>query len=399
MKKYQMNYVRIVTLLACFFIHQVINAQWTQLRGPMRDGFSPETKLLKNWPANGPKLLWSSDTIGDGFSSAIIHNKVIYITGNRDTIQLLTAIDLNGKVIWQKEFGKGNNIECNTPTIYRDKIYTIIAPSDICCIDSKTGEMDWKISMINKFGGVSKNKGLFAESPLVVEDKVIITPCGKNTTLVALNRITGETIWMSESIADTNAYASPVLVQNKNRQLIVTRTKNYMLAVDLNDGKIVWKEKAPTESYIILPDSNQVYFPNCKMLEISADMSSIETQWNDTLVLKYYGGAVKLGNRIFSTYQIDSGIFSLDWETGEQQVVNKGIRGANLLAADGMIYSYEDKRGRVSLLKPTEDNIEIVGSFKVELGRGAHLAHMSIGEGMLFVRHGNALMTYDIKQR
>ena len=75
-----------------------------------------------------------------------------------------------------------------------------------------------------------------------------------------------------------------------------------------------------------------------------------------------------------------------------------GIRGANLLAADGMIYSYEDKRGRVSLLKPTDNNIDIVGSFKVKLGKGPHLAHMSIGNGILFVRHGDALMAYDIKR-
>jgi hypothetical protein len=95
-------------------------------------------------------------------------------------------------------------------------------------------------------------------------------------------------------------------------------------------------------------------------------------------------------------YSIQS-IASLDWETGKKQVFASEIRGANLLAADGMIYSYESN-GVVSLLKPMDNNIDIAGSFKVKLGTGPNLAHLSTGNGILFIRHGKTLMAYDIKQ-
>ena len=83
---------RLITLvlsLALFNSHMF--AQWPQWRGPMRDGFSNETNLLKSWPAEGPKLLWSSDIIGDGYSSAIIQDNVIYVTGQRDSVEVISA--------------------------------------------------------------------------------------------------------------------------------------------------------------------------------------------------------------------------------------------------------------------------------------------------------------------
>jgi len=71
----------------------------------MRDGVSKEVNLLKVWPAEGPKLVWSVDTVGDGFSSTAIQDQMVYTTGKRDSVEILTALDLKGNVIWQKVFG------------------------------------------------------------------------------------------------------------------------------------------------------------------------------------------------------------------------------------------------------------------------------------------------------
>ena len=408
MKEYQIYYVRKVAIIACLIINQFIYAQWPQWRGPMRDGSSVETNLLKVWPADGPKLLWSSNIIGDGFSTAIIQDNVIFVTGKRDSIEVISAVDLKGRLIWQKEVGKASSKndwgESSTPALYKGKLYAVTIPGEIYCVDSKTGLLNWKISIPNKFGGISNSNFVnkfFSESPLVVDDKVIITPGGKNTTLVALNSATGETIWTSESLDDESTYSSPVLVQNTDKKLIVTNTKNYLLAVDLSSGKIVWKEMIfSTVGSIPVQVNKQVYFSSydygSKMLNISDDLTSFHFQWSDTLRNALWGGAVKLGNRIYRTNGNGEGIYGLDWEKGKQLFFNKGIGEANLLAADGMIYSYE-VMGRVSLLKPTDNNIKIVSAFKVKLGNGPNLAHMSIGNGILFIRHGNALMAYDIK--
>jgi hypothetical protein len=134
------------------------------------------------------------------------------------------------------------------------------------------------------------------------------------------------------------------------------------------------------------------------MLGISEDLSSFHFLWSDTLRNAQWGGAVKLDNRIYRTNGTGKGgLYGFDWDKGRMLFLNKGIGEANLLAADGMIYSY-DQNGRVSLIKPTENNIQIVGTFKIKNG-GLNLAHMSLGNGILFIRNGSVLMAYDVKRR
>jgi outer membrane protein assembly factor BamB len=390
--------------LACLITLQTATAQWPQWRGPNRDGFCAETNLLKTWPAEGPKLLWATDSIiGDGFSSAIIQDKTIYTTGKKDSIEVISALDLNGNLLWQKEFGKAIKADWpesrSTPTFYKNKLYALTNTGDMSCLDAKTGALVWKINLRDKFEGVSTFNG-FGESPLVVDDKVVLSPCGKKTTLVALNSANGETLWTSESVADTNNYVSPVLIESKDKKLVVTSVKKNMVAVDLYTGKIVWKKEAYS-ALVPLPDKKQIYFSSFmggKMVRLNEDLSGADVQWTDTMKASYMGGSVRLGNQIFSTFDNNkSGIFSLNWETGTMISLNKEIKPASLLAADGMIYSYEDRSGKISLLKPNDNSIDLVSSFKVMKGKGPNLAHMSVANGMLFVRHGKHLVAYDIK--
>jgi outer membrane protein assembly factor BamB len=407
MKNINKHSLRLTALVAYLFINQMVYAQWPQWRGPMRDGSSTETNLLKTWPAEGPRLLWSSDTIGEGYGSAIIQDQIIYVAGTKDSSEVITAIDLNGKLLWQKSYGKalkdseGWVAQGSTPTWYKNRLYAFAASGDFACMNSASGEIDWTISIPGKFEGAVGSKIMFCESPLVADDKVILTPCGKNAGLIALNSFSGETIWASECIADTGNFVSPVLIQGKEKKLVVTSTQNYYVAFDFNTGKICWKERG-TSTYIPLPGSKQVYFTSLqdggKMLNISDDLSSFNFTWCDSVKINLMGGAVRLGNRIYGTFNNRKGIPCIDWETGRKQVFVNEIRGANLLAADGMIYSYEGGNGVVSLLKPSENNMEVAGSFKVQKGNGPNLAHLSIGNGILFIRHGKVLMAYDIRQ-
>ena len=249
MKSYSSFYYRIAIISLCLF--PVINtfAQWPQWCGPMRDGIRKEVNLLNIWPAEGPRLIWSSDAVGDGFSSTAIQNKMVYTTGKRDSVEILTALDLKGNVKWQKVFGRASQEKDwpqsrSTPTVYKNKVYAITVYGDIACFDSKSGNIDWKMAAFEKFGskGYNAPAGGIAESPLVIDDKMIITPCGDNTTMVALNRLTGKTIWISESIHDSTGFTSPVLFPVYNKKTIFTSTQKNDLIVDYNTVKIIWMD-------------------------------------------------------------------------------------------------------------------------------------------------------------
>ena len=77
--------------------------------GPNRDGIYHEKNLLKQWPENGPEMLWSFEGLGFGHSSVAVANNKVYVTGIKDTISsdgTLYTFDMYGKLIWQKVYGK-----------------------------------------------------------------------------------------------------------------------------------------------------------------------------------------------------------------------------------------------------------------------------------------------------
>jgi outer membrane protein assembly factor BamB len=331
-------------------------AQWPQWRGPMRDGISKEVNLLKTWPVDGPRLVWSADGLGDGFSSAAIQGKMVFTTGKRDSVEVLTALDLEGKVKWQKVFGRASldkdwpQSRC-TPTVYKNKVYAFTALGDIACFDSKSGIIDWKMTAFEKFGGNTLQGGT-AESPLLIDDKLIITPCGDKTTMVALNRLTGKTIWTSESIHDTAAFTSPVLFTVNNKKVIFTSTEKNDLIIDYNNGKIIWKDKA-ISGYIPLVNNNQVYHTGAykqggTLCSWNSELSERTVLWTDTVSANVIGGAVLYKDKIFVSGN-SRGIVCIDYKTGAILSHYDRISYCNLMVADGMLYCFEDRSGKVFL--------------------------------------------------
>ncbi|MCK5277630.1 MAG: PQQ-like beta-propeller repeat protein, partial [Cyclobacteriaceae bacterium] len=219
--------------------------QISQWRGDNRSGVYQEENLLDRWPENGPDLIWSIDGIGEGYSSASVSEEAMYLTGLIDTLEYVTALDLDGKQLWQTEFGPGWNTNFNasrsTPTLVGDHVFVIGGQGHIACLNRETGAIIWNMDAYNKFEGEWDIWGV-AESPLYHDGKIFYTPCGEKTTMVALDANSGKTIWESTSLPDSSAYVSPVLINHGERELIVTVTSNYIIALDPEDGKIVWKK-------------------------------------------------------------------------------------------------------------------------------------------------------------
>src|SRR5450759_3708631 len=108
---------------------QLCNAQEiSEWREKNRTGVSSETGLLKSWPANGPTLLWTNLELPKGYSSVSFGNNSMFITGNKDTLDILVALDMNGKILWQTVMGRAWNESTPesraTPSVEGNKVYT-----------------------------------------------------------------------------------------------------------------------------------------------------------------------------------------------------------------------------------------------------------------------------------
>jgi outer membrane protein assembly factor BamB len=185
---------------------QFCNAQQiSEWREENRTGISAETGLLKSWPVNGPTLLWSNTDLPKGYSSSSFGNNTMYTTGTKGAEDILIALDMNGKILWQTVMGRAWTESFPdsraTPTVEGTKVYTTSGYGDIACIDGITGKIIWtyKASEMNK--GTYGNWGI-AESLLIDGEKLYFSPGGPETMTIALNKATGDIIWKSASLND-----------------------------------------------------------------------------------------------------------------------------------------------------------------------------------------------------
>ncbi len=386
-------------------------AQW---RGINRDGKYSEKGLLNEWPESGPKLLWETDTIGNGYSSPVLYNNTLYINGESDSVSCLFAFDLKGNLLWKTpngpeftgvEYSAGFPGSRSTPTIYDGYAYISSGLGRIACVDIKTGKEVWSKHMVDDLGGERSYFG-YCESLLVDGDVLFCLPGGKESNVVCLNRYKGNSVWTSKALADNVAFTSPILIKLAERNVFVTMSKNHLFALDASNGELLWA--MPEDSikfegaYCNTPLFENGYLYNVSgvekgsgtyKLKLAPDGKSYSVEWNNKRVRNEMGGFIKLGDSLYVASD-DKKLKLLDANTGLVLDSLKNIRG-NIIFADDKLYCYSDN-GNVDLIRLVEGKLSSVSKFKIDKGTREHLAHIVIHKGVLYVRHGKVLQAYKI---
>ncbi len=229
----------ILTMVSCTKRNEL--SQW---RGPDRDGKYPQTGLLKEWPDAGPPMLWSFEGLGAGHGSVSIAGDRLFVLGMPDTMGVIYSFDLQGNLIWQKEYGlewyRNYTGPRSTPTIIDGLLYFVSGQGVAFCMETKTGEIRWSVDMFEQFGAQETKWGI-AESPLLDGNRIILTPGGKEHNVLALDRFTGETIWSSKGNGDQSSYCSPILAEHNNTRLVITMTSESVLGIDAENGNTLWR--------------------------------------------------------------------------------------------------------------------------------------------------------------
>ena len=384
-------------------------ADWPQWRGPNRDGKSQETALMKRWPAQGPVQRWIYRGLGEGFGSVAVADGLVYVAGMTRGTGVLTAIGLDGRRRWRKEYGPewtgGPPGVRTTPTVDSGRVYVMSGRGRLACFDAKTGDEKWAVDAVQRFRGRVPSWGM-AESVLVVGANVICTPGGPGASVVALEKGSGELVWQTKDLSQKSAYCSPILVRRGNRQLIVTMVHDYIVGLDAATGGLLWRRKHKTsyDVHAVSPLSidghvyaTSGYGTGGVLLELSDDGRTVTPKWHDGTLDNHHGGVVRVDGVICgSTYK--GRWVCLNVKTGKPEWQGRGVRKGSVIYADGMLYCYGEG-GTVALAKPSAQGLRVVSRFRVREGKKQHWAHPAISDGRLYIRHGDVLMAYDIKQR
>jgi hypothetical protein len=387
-------------------------------RGPGRTGIYNETGLLKSWPAGGPALLWETTGIGMGYSSATVTNDAIYITGIHGDKDVLTAFTQDGKKLWDLEYGRMSTVSSSpesrcTPTFYNNKIFVVSGSGELSCV-STDGKILWSIDYYTKYHATVPRFGI-SESPLVVDNKVIVTPGGNIAAMVAFNVNDGKVVWETPSLSEGSQYVNPLFIEDKGMKVIVTVTPTYIIGVKAADGKILWKfyfgsvnaDQKGGKNYIHTPiyKDGFIFMANgygqtSAKIKISFDEKDPELIWKNPDINPHVGGMVLVGNYIYSSTHDNNSKgrwICVDWTTGKTMWITDWNNKGSIIADDGLLYIYEEKAGNVALVRPDSEKLDIISSFQVRKGSGPFWAHPVINKGRLFLRHGDYMAVYSIK--
>ena len=389
---------------------------WPQLNGPTRDNVSTEAGLLQEWPEGGPDLLWARPGFGEGFSSVEVVDETIYTAGKVGDDMLIFALDLSGAVRWKSANGPAwaggyPGTRC-TPTVDGVHVYVMSGNGRVACLRTADGGEVWAVNVREKYGGRHGAWG-YAESLLVDGDRVICTPGGGQAVLLALNRKTGEEVWRTTGLDHNAGYASPTVVAQGERRIVLTMTGTALVGVDAADGQLLWHVEISNTHGInaqtpLYRDGH--VFASCGwdtgsvLVKLSEDGTEVEEVWRRPDLDNDFGGVILVEDWLygFNWMGIEQGqLMCVRFGTGVvgyAHFTSERKRKGAITWAGGRLYGY-DEGGEVWLANAAPEKFEIAGRFNLPEGKGQHWAHPVVSGGRLYVRHGDFLHAFDVRDR
>lgn len=393
------------------------SAKIYEWRGHGRTGIYNESGLLDSWPPEGPKEVLTVEGIGNGFVSPVFTRDMFYVTGETDSISYLYCFNLRGEKVWKTALGKDwmesyPGSRC-APTIVDDLVYVGTGIGNLFCLSCKDGKIIWSKDLVKDFNGQLPMHG-YSEAPLIDGDRIFWTPGGKEYNVVALNRFSGKLLWSNKCFGERSGYNSPKLIELPSRNILATFSAYHFMGLDTKTGRLLWfheqdnyppEKREPgngdTHSNTVLYEDGSIYYAegdgNCGVkLSLSPDGTGITEIWRNKGFDSYMGGIVKTGNYLYGCGTTRPGLLSINASSG---ILTDSLRigtGA-LIAAENKLYYYTQK-GEMILLDFNNGKMQRISSFRIKKGNLQHFAHPVINNGILYQRHGNVIIGYDIRK-
>ena len=419
--------VMVLSLAAVISIPASLEADWPTFRGADRSAVSKETDLLPKWPKAGPPLVWKATGTGRGYTSLAIAKDRIFLMGDgivgvKDADEYLVCLNVGyGKRVWATKSGpawkEGQppwQSSRSTPTVDGDFVYALTAQGDLFCCDVENGTEKWRKNLKSDFGGNKADDWGYSESVLVDGDQLVCTPGGDKATVVALNKLTGETLWKSVREGDRGAgHSSIVTSEIGGVRVYVQVTGSGPMGVRASDGKLLWSYPIDKATAVIptpLIKDDLVFFTVGYKLG-GALLRQIPGQNGEVSIKEVYGLKKDLTNKHGGVVQVDGYVFGdMDdqgipfcAEMGTGKVLWKG-RGSgknsiSIAAADKHLYLHF-ANGTMALVEATPTAYKEVSSFTVPgSGERPSWSHPVILDGKLYLREHNTVLCYDIKNK
>jgi outer membrane protein assembly factor BamB len=381
-------------------------ADWPQWRGPRRDGIAAETGLLKSWPVQGPPLAWRASGAGNGYSSFAVAGGRLYTLGAKGDQEYAIAYDVGtGKSVWEAPIGQRLSQDRGdgprgTPTIDGNRLYAIGGRGDLACIDVTTGKKIWGVSFPGEFSASIPNWG-YSESPLVVDNRVIVNAGGPDASIVAFEKATGKVLWKSGS--DRAAYSSAVLHEAGGVRQAIFFTASNALGVDVTNGRILWNydrannRTANVSTPVVRGDRvfiSSDYGTGGGLLQLSS--AGARELYFTADMRTHHNTGVLVGDHL---YGFSSAILTaMKFDDGTIAWRNRSVGKGSLVAAEGQLYLFSEN-GVVGLADAAPGAYQERGRFQIKSGSLPTWSHPVVSGGRLFLRDQDTIYAYNVQAK
>jgi outer membrane protein assembly factor BamB len=428
-----LNLSRFVLAACLLALPVVVSADdWPQWRGPGRDDVSKETGLLPTWPASGPKLAWTFENAGMGFTAPAVVGGVVYTMGARDNDEFVIALDLAGKELWSTKIGPVYDFPSNnwsrgpaaTPTVDGGLLYGLGSQGELVCLETKGGKVVWQKNLpaamageVNDVGGGPPKMGWgYTWSPLVDGDKLVITPGGPGGLFAALDKKTGNVLWRSVAVKDPATYSSPVVADCAGVHQYIAVVQNGIVAVSAANGSLLWEHRRETPyADVVCPTpivhGDQVfvsvgYNGGSALLKITKAGAGLAA--NPVYAMKEIGsrqGGVVLANGYVYGAHEARGWMCEEFATGKKkwESTRRAIGIGPLAYADGRLYAVSEDKGEVAMIEASPAAFKQLAKFRLpkestkRKQSGRIWSHPVIADGKLYLRDQELIFCYEIK--
>jgi outer membrane protein assembly factor BamB len=386
-------------------------ADWTQWRGPNRDGTVATAEWAAGLSESELRAQWRVE-LGPSYSGPIVAGDRVFVTETTNrSIERVTALDRRrGIVLWQAEwegmvkvpfFAKANGDWIRaTPAFDEDRLYVAGMRDVLVCLDAHDGRELWRVDFVKQLAQPVPAFG-FVSSPLVAGDAVYVQA---GAGFVKLDKRTGRIVW--RTLADEggmwgSAFSSPAFARLAETDQIVVQTREKLVGVAPADGRVLWEQTIPAFrgmnilTPVILGDTvfTSAYGGKAHQFRIrkTADGYAVEEVWTarteaymSTPVIKDGNAYLHLRNQRVTCVDLTSGRST--WTTDEKfgKYWSLVANGNRLLALD--------ERGLLYLLALNPDRFELLSSRRV--ADGETWAHLAVAGRDLFVRDLAGLTAY-----
>jgi len=408
--------VKSIAIIVFLFVACAFAEDWPQYYGPRRDSTSAEKGILRSWPKEGPKVLWTAP-VGIGYGGPVVSAGTVYMLDRDDTVgDRLRCLDLsNGKELWNFAYDAPGKFDHpgsrTTPSVDGNNVYSCGPLGDLYCLNTRTHKPVWNKNIWKDFGGNALPRWAITQNPLIYGGSVVVASQAPEAGVVAYDKLTGELKWKSPALSGSAGYVSPSIVKvggDDNLVMVMASTGRGRSAsggsvngIDPLSGRVLWTygnwQCSIPVPHVVDAGEGRVlitggYSAGAAMIKVEKKQDG-SYQVTELFKNANFGShtqpPILYKDHFYAQYTINErsdGLvcMSMDgkimWKTGEDPAFNKG----GSILADGLLLSVDGNK-MLYVIEPDPSGFKPLASAEL-LESGENWAPIALADGKLLIR-------------